>query len=561
MKKYSILVAILLVCALIFTGCSNASTTVAPTSKAPAPAPTTATSVPLTSKTPAPTSIAPTPTSTVFVPKPGAADPSVKTGGILKVAVPTDAVGLGQPSMGKVMWDQMLAGPAIENLANQDSQGNYVPWLAESWQQDKNAMTVTVTLRKGITFSDGTPFNAAAVKWNLELNMAKKLPSAMNIKSVDVVDDYTVKCNLGSWSPNVALSIIGSFMVSPTAWQKNGEDWGKQNPVGTGPFVFSSRQREANIKYSKNPDYWQKGKPYLDGIEFDTIADPTTRLASFKAGEVDMTIDPSIDQCQSLSQDSKYMIHILHNGLNTYLLGPSANDPASPFSKLKVRQALGYAVDRELLVKSVLGGYGSVANQQWLPGSWPYIPNYKGYTYDLAKAKQLLADAGYSDGFSSKLIASSATASESQVATALQGMLSKAGITVTLDLQGPSALENSYRTGWDGLIILGLSPSPGLVTFTISGSLASKPRFYFASLLNSNALDAAIADALGSADMQTYAAKVQKLDDLVYYQEAQLIPMFYGDGLLVKYPYVTDDNFYMAIGVKLSGLENAWLKK
>jgi len=579
MSLFMILIAVLLV---ITIGCAKPAPAPAPTTPAPAattpkpaPAPTSAaatTTAPAPKQAPAPTTTpAPAPVATPlqipkFVPQvssapaPGPGTP--KYGGVLKVGVPSDAVAIGQPQLGKLNWDSILAAPALEKLINNDSEGNIVPWLAESWKEDYKTLTLTINLRKGagIKFHDGTNFNAAAVKWNLDMLMANKVSSVANVKSVDIIDDYTIRVNCSSWIPDIASNVMGAFMVSPTAWQANNTDWGKQNPVGTGPFKLASRQRDANMKYARFDDYWMKGKPYLAGLDFIIIADSTTRIASFKAGEIDMSLDPSVAQCQELRTNTKYQVHNLPGGLHSYALGPSANDPKSPFSNLKVRQALGYAIDRQALVESVLGGYGSIATQQCPPGTWPYNPNLKGYAYDTAKAKQLLAEAGYPNGFETSITASSTESSEVLVCTALQGMMSKVGIKLNLNLLGAAALESSRRGGWDGLCLATMAPSPSSITFTFVSTTGSV-RYFWVSFLKSPQLDTAVKEALASPDMKTYQTGTWKLMDMIYYQLVQLVPIYYGDALLIKYPYVKDDGFYRTGSQKNIGAENVWLNR
>jgi peptide/nickel transport system substrate-binding protein len=562
----AILILLLVVTAI---GCSTtpapttapAPTTTAPAPTTKAPVPTTTAPAPTTTA-PAPTTTAPAPTSSGFTPTVGPAPTTgIKYGGTLKIGVGTDAVALGQPQLGKRSVDGYLATPAIERLKNTDSQANPVPWLAESWKEDYSTKTLTIYVRKGVKFTDGTDFNAAAVKWNLEMLMANKASTVANVKSVDIIDDYTVRVNAASWIANIADNMLGSFMVSPTAWKTNGQDWGKQNPVGTGPFKLASRQRDVNIKYVKNTDYWMKGKPYLDAIEFDIIADKTTRVAAFKAGEIDMFLDPSTAQADELKKNpDKYVVWNQQGGQNTYCLGPAANDPNDPFSKLQVRQALGYAVDKQVLVNSVLGGYGTVATQQNPPGTWPYNPDLKGYPYDVAKAKQLLAEAGYPNGFETSIMASSIEANDVLVCTALQGMLSQVGIKLKLNLLAAAALEQARRGGWTGINLSSMPPAPSAITLVLTSQIISKTRYIMVSLLKSPTLDAAAEDTLTSPDMKTFQAKVWNMMDLVYYKEAMMIPMYYGDALLAKYKYVKNDYFYLT-GDQDAGNENTWLDR
>ena len=183
-------------------------------------------------------------------------------GGILKIGMDSDARSLGDPLD---TWYQthVMGRPALEVLGRYDEQGIMTPWLAESWDEDASAMTFTIKLRKGVKFHDGTDFNAEAVKWNWQRFIDSKDEAVAAVKSIDIVDTYTIRANLSTWDNYITYNLCNyaGIMVSPTAWETNGSDWGEKNPVGTGPFQFVSWERDQSVKYKKFDGYWQKGKP------------------------------------------------------------------------------------------------------------------------------------------------------------------------------------------------------------------------------------------------------------------------------------------------------------
>jgi peptide/nickel transport system substrate-binding protein len=329
---------------------------------------------------------------------------------------------------------------------------------------------------------------------------------------------------------------------------------------GTGPFKFKSRQLDVNIIFEKFDDYWLEGKPYLDGFEFDIIADGTTRMASFKAGEIDVNLDPTVAQVQEIENDPNYVIKRCPGGMHSFALGPSANDPGTPLSNVKVRQALGYAIDEEALVDGIMGGFATVATQQCLAGTWPYNPDLKGYPYDPEKAKQLLAEAGYADGFEMQIVGSSAEGPEPLICAAIQGMLSDVNITAELNLLAALALEDARRGGWEGVQLCGMAPSPSAITFTFASTTKSE-RYFFVSFLQDPDLDAAVDEALQSPDLPTWQARTRELMKMIYYDKAQLIPLFLSDALLVTSPDVKDINFYVAAPAKYGIHANTWLDR
>ncbi|MCJ7782861.1 MAG: ABC transporter substrate-binding protein, partial [Desulfobacterales bacterium] len=216
-------------------------------------------------------------------------------GGILKIVDDYRITFLGYPQKMTAGWVMRAAAPAIETLLRIDEQGRSIPWLATSYKTDPNAATITLALRKGIKFHDGTDFNAEAVKWNLDQAISEKQFGSVIMKSVDVVDPNTVRINLKQWD-NTVLGMLSysyiAMMISPTAFKKNGEEWCANNPVGTGPFRFVSWEKDLKITYKKFEGYWQKGKPYLDGIEVHYIADKTVAGLGFRKDETHLLLEP-----------------------------------------------------------------------------------------------------------------------------------------------------------------------------------------------------------------------------------------------------------------------------
>src|SRR4030042_2986977 len=244
MKRLLILLIALLIITMSIIGCGESGKSTTPATQ--------------TTTTPAKTSV----TTTTTSPTPTAATP--KYGGTLKMALwasPSGTGGLPAELFGN---DFLSSQHIIEPLLHVDGKGNLSPCLAESYKVSDDMKSIPFNLRKGGKFHDGTHFNATAAKWNLDNAIASK--SQPFWASVDIIDDYTLRLNLSLWTNTILTSLdsAGTWMVSPTAFEKNGADWMRNNPVGTGPFKFVSFERDVAYKAAKNPDYWMKGKPYLD---------------------------------------------------------------------------------------------------------------------------------------------------------------------------------------------------------------------------------------------------------------------------------------------------------
>jgi peptide/nickel transport system substrate-binding protein len=436
-------------------------------------------------------------------PKAQQAQAKPQYGGILRLSDMTDGANIGLPSKYSPVYAQRQIAPAIETLFRTDKTGKPVPWLAESYKEDAKGKAITLKLRKGVKFHDGTDFNAEAVKWNLEQYMAAKSGGTEKFKSVDVIDDFIIRINLSDWD-NTAIGnmayMIGSI-ISPTAFKKNGADWCANNPVGTGPFQFVSWEKGTKTVYKKFPDYWQKGKPYLDGIEWIPMQDPMTRLLSFKKGELDLALSIAAKDVADLKKEG---FIVVRRNAGSGVLGvvhDSAN-PDSPFAKLKVRQAVQHAINSEAIAKTIYLGEAEAAKQWIYKDHWGYNPAVIGYPYNPAKAKQLLKEAGYPNGFKTK-ITYITSAQDDQIYTAVQGFLMAVGIEAELEtITSPKWTQIALTAGkWDGMIQAGVTGNPD-----VAGTLASRyigGDRYYTQMLAPEEYVKAVENAITAPDFKT----------------------------------------------------------
>lgn len=394
-----------------------------------------------------------TPGKTSASPSPAAVKP--ESGGVLRIAHALDADTLGDPVARPMSSTGVrIAYAAVETLVRYDKKGLPVPWLATGWKIAKDLKSITFMLRKGVKFHDGTAFNADAVKWNLDRYRTSNNAELKSVESVDVVDVLTVKLNLSKWSSTIIdnFTMHAGMMISPTSFQKNGADWAKTHPVGTGPFKLASWQRDTSVKFEKFADYWQKGKPYLDGVEWIIIGDMVTRTMAFKKGDVDVLLILEPSDVKDLEKEGKFYFTAGGlSGLNICIAGDSGHSD-SPFADVRVRQALEYAIDKKTLVDKLILGYGKVCNQYAYPGTWGENPAVKGYPYDPAKAKKLLAEAGYPSGFKTTLYTPT-WGNYIYPPPVIQQYLAQVGIEVQLEPVNQGRHQQLLRGGWKGLLI------------------------------------------------------------------------------------------------------------
>jgi len=424
-------------------------------------------------------------------------------GGTFKFSDVWDGVSIGYPPKNSRFFSHRQVTPAIETLFRSDKTGKPVPWLVTGFKENAAAKTITLTLRKDVKFHDGTDFNAEAVKWNLAQTMSVKSPGTEKLMSLDVIDDYTVRINLTEWDNTVTSNLAQALgmMISPTAYKKNGEEWCAKNPVGTGPFQFVSWEKDVRTVYKKFDGYWQKGKPYLDRIEYIPIGEVLTRQFSFVRGELDLVLSVANKDVAGFEKDG-YVVSRSRIGSGATAIIPDSANPSSPFANLKVRQAVQYAIDAETIAKTIYFGEVEPANQWIYKGHWGFNPSVAGYPYNPAKAKQLLAEAGYPNGFKTKLLYRT-TPEWDKTFIAVQGYLKAVGIDAELDPAQVGRYDQIVLQGgkWEGLICNSVSPFPDVASGL--NMMYSGGGKYFSQMLAPDDYVKAIKNAITAPDFET----------------------------------------------------------
>jgi peptide/nickel transport system substrate-binding protein len=407
-----------------------------------------------------------------------AASTTPKSGGTLNVAINADPPKL-DPSFSSALVDRQVFQSIFDKLIDIDSSGKVIPMLAEKWEVSNDQKTYTFKLRQGVKFHDGTDFNAEAVKFNFERYMDKNSTRRNELASVDnvtVSDPYTVVVQLKTpFAPFLSvLTDRAGMMASPDAVKKSGEDF-FNHPVGTGPFVYKDRIKGTSITVEKNPNYWQKGIPYLDKVVYKVFTDSNVALVNQKSGQVDITTTFPPKELNNNDPNIK-VINQAGQGYSGFYI----NTSKAPFDKKELRQVVDLLIDREAVIKVALNGAGTPAHSPFAPSHFAYGDSDKYEKPNLDKAKELLKKAGKPDGFAFTLKISPGPDTQ-QIGQMIQSMLKPAGVTVTLEQvdfgtlidQAIKGNHESVFINWSGR----LDPDLNIYDFAVTGGSGNRSQF------------------------------------------------------------------------------------
>lgn len=335
----------------------------------------------------------------------------------------------------------MIGVHIFEALINRD----FEPLLATSWE-NPDKLTWIFNLRKGVTFSNGEPFNASVVKFNIERvkNPETKATNRMTMEpvvSVDVVDTYTVKIKTNAPYTVLLAALRDISMMSPKAVAEYGKDIVRK-PVGTGPFVLKEWTPMERAVLEANPSYYGT-KPKVNTIIWKQIAEPTTRIVELTSGNADIVNKIPPELANGISAQGVKVVR----QQSVWRMGVMLNCGKPPFNDVRVRQAINYAANKEDLVNHVLKGAGFVMSDPVGPGIGGHNPNIKPYPHDPAKAKKLLADAGYPKGVDIEILTPAGRyLKDKELVEALAFQVKDAGFNVKVIPQEWGMFLKNYRS-------------------------------------------------------------------------------------------------------------------
>ncbi len=326
-----------------------------------------------------------------------------------------------------------------EGLVKATPEGEIEAAVASDFSVSEDATYITFTLRDGITFCDGTPITVDDVKYSIERYAEiQGEDSAFSIlKDIVTSEDGTIVVNLSE--PNTEFVYELTCAIIP---QANGENI-VSNPIGSGPFMYDSFVPGEKLVIKKNPNYWKEGCPYLDEVTFQIVADTDVAVTQLNAGTLDIVQYLTSDQVMTLN-DNYYIM----DGSINYVQGMFLNNAVAPFDNPLVRQAIYYAVDRQKISDMLFGGKSHIIGTNMIPAATKYYnaDTETTYTYDPAKAKELLKQAGYENGFTFTIQVPNNYPPHKGTAEIIADCLAEVGITAKInEIEFTSWLSDVYK--------------------------------------------------------------------------------------------------------------------
>lgn len=385
-----------------------------------------------------------------------------KTGGTLTYAAKSDAFTLN-PLMHTDTTTHTILGQIFEPPLTMGRNGKFVGVLAEDWQL-VNDTTVRLVLRRNVKFHNGEELTAEAVKASLDFVLDPTVnsparPTFDPVVGAEIIDSYTVDIKLRQ--PYAAYTTVLSFLwlIPPKYFREVGPDGFGRQPIGTGPFKFVEWQKDVRLVVEANPDYWA-GRPAIDRVVYRPIPEDSARIAGLQTGEVDLAFAIPVDRVADIESGRGLRVahrpgQMIYIGLDTLKF--------EPFKDRRVRQALNYAIDVEGIVKNLFGGRAVRLNGPFFPVTPGYDPSIPPYSYDPARARSLLAEAGYPEGFEVRLdtpVGIQAAQRLKEVAEVVAENLKQVKISVKIQILEPAAAFDKYRAREFQMYIFPWASSP-----------------------------------------------------------------------------------------------------
>ncbi|MGH2559782.1 MAG: ABC transporter substrate-binding protein, partial [Thermomicrobiales bacterium] len=388
-----------------------------------------------------------------------AQDGAPKPGGILKVGLQADPTGL-DPHVQSLTAIWHIVEQVYSNLTAVNPDLSISPSLAESWDISDDGLTYTFHLRAGVAFHDGAPLKASDVKFSFERLVSEEMasPSAADLTSmasVEAPDDATVVLTLKAPDASILASLAGaSTIVMSEAFVAANDDDVTQTAMGTGPFVFTEYVPNTRVVLEKNPNYWEEGLPYVDGIEMTIAPEDTSRTGAVVTGTVDFIEYAPLRDIEMFEADSSLA---LAGNTNTNIRMIGCNLEKEPFNNPLVRQAIAAVIDREAILGPAVFGHGLPTETIFPPDYWAAL-RQEVRPPDVEKARALMAEAGLADGFETTITSWSQYSFLSSAAVVVQEQIKQIGIEAELNMvENATMIDQVYVAKTYDIAVTGTS--------------------------------------------------------------------------------------------------------
>lgn len=386
------------------------------------------------------------------------AQDSARQGGTLRAGMSADPSSL-DPHRSTDTTTRNIFENVYDTLVAFDSSGNIVPSLAESWEIP-NPTTYIFNLRRDVVFHSGDPFTAHDVVFSIEriLDPDTASPWASDFAQVSemvVEDDYRLRIELNQPFAPFLDNLAKTFnaIMSREALGENGD--ASETIIGTGPFQFVEFIPGQRLVLERNPNYWKEGLPYLDAIHFIPFPDPVAQVTALRTGAVDWIEYVPDGEVEFLQEDPEFTVV---GGLGTNFRALYLNMDVPPLDDVRVRQAIAWALDRDEIVDVALFGVGGVPIEGGPvpPGHWAHV-SYMPYERNIERARELLTEAGYPEGFEMEMLVNSNFSMLRNPAEVIQAQLREAGINLSIRLEEWTTYIDRVNSGDFNITILGTS--------------------------------------------------------------------------------------------------------
>ncbi len=485
----------------------------------------------------------------------------------ITIGIANDALYL-DPHQQNETTTNMLCAHIFDSLVHYTEELEVIPGLAKNWVRYNDTEWV-FQLEEGVEFHNGNAFTAEDVAYSIDRVRGTIIANIVsNIDTVDVIDDYTVK--IVTTKPYAVLlrDLEKVKIVDKDYVEEVGDETLNVKPVGTGPYKLVEWIKADHITLEANQDYWGE-VPEIENVEFRPITNNATRTAALLSGDVDFINAVPVRDAERIANNDdldlikKPSLRLIYLHLDGWRdKSPTIDLPENPLQDLRVRQAIYYGINVEAIVEFTMNGHAYPAEQYVQSTHLGYVEGVERYPYDPEKARELLAEAGYPNGFTVTLDSpNDRYVNDAQVAQAIASQLSKIGINIELNLMPKSLFFDYVRPGDKSSIVMsGWSATSGgagrmyevfLVTRDEYEGLGGSNRGHY----NNPEFDQAVINASSTASIEERDEYLQKatqiaLDDLA------LIPLYYQEDLLAKKDFVSYtprvDNYILASEMSLS---------